>query len=411
MSLVKIFQDINSQYEYQKNTMRFGIKNNIFHQNLEGYIKEAIPVSILGKNYIPYLSVGKGNWANVPWIAVFDQNITTTAQKGFYIVYLFSEDYKKVYLSLNQGWNYFIKNGPLKQAKAEAETVAEFWRNNLELIEENKSFNKDEIDLSNQSGSTSTRGRGYGYANIISKCYIIEDLGESDEQMLHGDLNDMITVLKELKSKLVKAPDPVAETIKSILDGQELSDIAKKNEIKKITENEQKKRLVLTDKEFEPSSKSSNSFNDGKSGKKDYLAATKTNQKTGREGERLVLDYEKNRLLINPLLSAHSDKVEWVADTQGDGLGYDIVSYDIDSGGVVSEIYIEVKTTTGSIDTPIYISANEYNIALQKGDQYYIYRVFNYKKDPELKIIKNPLDSIADQQVVNYRLTFKESNG
>lgn len=33
-------------------------------------------------------SVGAGRWTDVPWIAVFDKRITTSAQKGVYIVYL-----------------------------------------------------------------------------------------------------------------------------------------------------------------------------------------------------------------------------------------------------------------------------------------------------------------------------------
>ncbi|MFN9421165.1 MAG: MrcB family domain-containing protein [Pirellula sp.] len=37
-------------------------------------------------------SVGKGNWTNVPWLAVFDERETTSAQKGVYPVFHFSCD-------------------------------------------------------------------------------------------------------------------------------------------------------------------------------------------------------------------------------------------------------------------------------------------------------------------------------
>lgn len=33
-------------------------------------------------------SPGKGNWAAVPWISVFDPDITTSATRGYYVVYL-----------------------------------------------------------------------------------------------------------------------------------------------------------------------------------------------------------------------------------------------------------------------------------------------------------------------------------
>lgn len=48
-------------------------------------------------------SPGKGRWAETPWVAVFDPLVTTSAQRGFYIVYLFRADGDCVYLSLNQG--------------------------------------------------------------------------------------------------------------------------------------------------------------------------------------------------------------------------------------------------------------------------------------------------------------------
>ena len=48
-------------------------------------------------------SVGAGRWTDVPWIAVFDTRITTSAQRGVYIVYLLNKDTKELFLTLNQG--------------------------------------------------------------------------------------------------------------------------------------------------------------------------------------------------------------------------------------------------------------------------------------------------------------------
>jgi 5-methylcytosine-specific restriction protein A len=48
-------------------------------------------------------SPGQGNWAAVPWIAIFDPAITNSATRGFYAVYLFHADRAAVTLSLNQG--------------------------------------------------------------------------------------------------------------------------------------------------------------------------------------------------------------------------------------------------------------------------------------------------------------------
>src|SRR6476646_3553919 len=48
-------------------------------------------------------SVGKGNWARVPWIALLDSRETHSTQNGVYPVYLFRQDLSGVYLALNQG--------------------------------------------------------------------------------------------------------------------------------------------------------------------------------------------------------------------------------------------------------------------------------------------------------------------
>ncbi|THF58852.1 MrcB family domain-containing protein [Ollibium composti] len=48
-------------------------------------------------------SPGQGNWARVPWVAIFEPSITTSATRGFYPVYLFDIAGEQVHLSLNQG--------------------------------------------------------------------------------------------------------------------------------------------------------------------------------------------------------------------------------------------------------------------------------------------------------------------
>ncbi|MBM9604111.1 MrcB family domain-containing protein [Desulfopila inferna] len=75
---------------------------------LAEFIRSDFPAtirSIIGKNnrYLLQGSPGQGNWARVPWAAIFDRFITGTAQEGYYIVYLFREDLAGVHLSLNQG--------------------------------------------------------------------------------------------------------------------------------------------------------------------------------------------------------------------------------------------------------------------------------------------------------------------
>src|SRR3954467_14134232 len=46
-------------------------------------------------------SAGAGNWAMIPWLAVFDPVVTDSATRGYYVVYLFHANTPTVHLSLN----------------------------------------------------------------------------------------------------------------------------------------------------------------------------------------------------------------------------------------------------------------------------------------------------------------------
>lgn len=73
---------------------------NFIRTEIPEYIKE---ITNDNQRYIIQGSPGKGNWANIPWIAIFDRFITDTVQDGYYVVYLVKEDFSGIYLSLNQG--------------------------------------------------------------------------------------------------------------------------------------------------------------------------------------------------------------------------------------------------------------------------------------------------------------------
>jgi 5-methylcytosine-specific restriction protein A len=53
-----------------------------------------------------YGSVGQINFpiAKVPWVSALKRDITTSTERGYYIVLLFREDMKGCVLSLNQGF-------------------------------------------------------------------------------------------------------------------------------------------------------------------------------------------------------------------------------------------------------------------------------------------------------------------
>ncbi|MDG1418669.1 MAG: DUF3578 domain-containing protein [Maricaulis sp.] len=74
------------------------------------------------------ISVGQGNWTKTPWIAVLDRRVTSSTQKGIYIVILVAEDLSVSYLTLNQGMTELRNNLGQQDAVKEMLRVAEATR-------------------------------------------------------------------------------------------------------------------------------------------------------------------------------------------------------------------------------------------------------------------------------------------
>ena len=101
----------------------------------------------------------------------------------------------------------------------------------------------------------------------------------------------------------------------------------------------------------------------------DYDSLNKTKKTRGTFGEILVYNDEVTKVSDLGI----KKQVDHVAITQGDGLGYDIVSFD-ENG---DELYIEVKTTTANKTDGFYLTPKELEIVKSKGDKYRLYRVYN----------------------------------
>lgn len=135
-------------------------------------------------------SIGQGNPAEIPWMCVFDKEITTSAQEGFYIVYLFKSDLSGVYLSLNQGWTQYEREFGVKEGRIEIRKNADLAK---KLLRSDQGFSYEAITL----GSSRPLGRGYEEGNICSVYYDKNDL--PSEEDLINDIRNLIGVYRELK--------------------------------------------------------------------------------------------------------------------------------------------------------------------------------------------------------------------
>ena len=125
------------------------------------------------------------------------------------------------------------------------------------------------------------------------------------------------------------------------------------------------------------------------------------NRLLGKAGESFVVDLEKRQLTEaeRPDLAR---KVRWISAEDGDGAGYDILSFN--RGGV--ERLIEVKTTNGSARTPFFLTRNECDLASERPADWRIYRVHLFSKGPRIFTIAPPLDNTVKLTPETWRASF-----
>jgi Domain of unknown function (DUF3883) len=135
--------------------------------------------------------------------------------------------------------------------------------------------------------------------------------------------------------------------------------------------------------------------------KRDYLEREAQNQSLGFAGEEFAVQFEHWRLIAlgQPRLA---DKVDHVSQSRGDGLGYDILSFEADG----RERFIEVKTTRFGSDTPFFVSKGELALSRAAKDQFHLYRLFEFRKAPRLFNLMGELDLHCALDPVTYRASF-----
>lgn len=135
--------------------------------------------------------------------------------------------------------------------------------------------------------------------------------------------------------------------------------------------------------------------------KRDYLERESRNASLGRAGEEFILNFEHHRLYILGCKEL-ADKVDHVSVTQGDGLGYDILSFEPNG----KERFIEVKTTTFGKQTPFFVSRGEVRFAQEHSDRFHIYRLFEFRKSPKMFDLPGSVERNCQMNPVNYICEF-----
>lgn len=134
-----------------------------------------------------------------------------------------------------------------------------------------------------------------------------------------------------------------------------------------------------------------------KSLKVNYLEREAKNRNLGLAGEEFVIRFEQARLIaVNREKLA--SRVEHVSRTRGDGMGFDILSFNKNG----SERLVEVKTTKYGIYTPFYVSSNELKVSEEQHEIYKLYRVFNFRDYPKLFMIQGNMNFTCQLEPCSY---------
>ena len=122
----------------------------------------------------------------------------------------------------------------------------------------------------------------------------------------------------------------------------------------------------------------------------------------GRAGEEFVVELERQQLADIGRADL-SRKVRWVAAEEGDGAGYDILSF----APTGREKLLEVKTTNGSARTPFFVSRNELEVSEERQEDWRIYRVHLFATSPRIFSLAPPLDAILHLRPELWRASFE----
>lgn len=125
------------------------------------------------------------------------------------------------------------------------------------------------------------------------------------------------------------------------------------------------------------------------------------NRTLGEKGEELVLRVERARL-ISVGRTELARKIRWVSKEDGDGAGFDILSFD-QSG---AERLLEVKTTTGRDRTPFYITENERSLSVERPDAFKLVRLYDFARRPMAFELSPPLENFIALNPTLYRAAF-----
>ena len=122
----------------------------------------------------------------------------------------------------------------------------------------------------------------------------------------------------------------------------------------------------------------------------------------GEAGERFLFNAERDRLKTKGRADLAA-KVRWVAKEDGDGAGFDILSFSLEG----EERWLEVKTTNGAATTPFWITENERRVSEEHQRVFRLTRIYEFSRGPKAFQLRPPLSTVLNFNPSVYKATFR----
>jgi hypothetical protein len=181
------FERVLAEYPHARDHDQFGSQHPLWRAFEEASTTIAEIDAIADRDTLrPKFSIGQGNWARVPWLAILDSRDTDSTQHGVYPVFLFRADGTGFYLTIGQGVTVLKREmgavGAYEELQARAKRIREWCDPLLD-----RGFQLDgEIDLRSEAGL----GRDYEASIAGHKFY---EAGQvPDDASLIADLTAVI---------------------------------------------------------------------------------------------------------------------------------------------------------------------------------------------------------------------------
>jgi hypothetical protein len=245
--------------------------------------------------------------------------------------------------------------------------------------------------------------RGEAYNKSSHRRSLMEQIGRTEHSVEYKHRN-ISAVLRELSLPTISGYKPLLNFQKSIIDAIDrfLTQFPKTLELEPSKPGFDEALNLYVEP---PPTLQASSHNDEDLRrlirKFDPVERDFRNRTLGRAGEEMIFTFERNNLATHgrPDLAK---KVRWISQEEGDGAGYDILSFD--PGG--SRRLIEVKTTNGSQTTPFYLTRNELSFSKERPREFRIFRLYDFARSPKLFELAPPLHALVRLEPLSFEASF-----